>query len=110
MPFVSYVELLAETHAIVPTKASLLQASDDTIYRAGHVWRFFRRGANHLLIPAGTKDVEKLAERLELSDTGVRAKKRDGYDVQVEELPLPRKPNSNANIGRAFACKCIQSD
>ena len=47
---------------------------------------------------------------LGLSDTGVRAKERDRYDVQVEQLALPNKSNSNVNTGRALSCRCIQSD
>ena len=40
----------------------------------------------------------------------MRNKEWDGYDVQVKELALPNKLNSVVNIGRALACRCIQSE
>ena len=61
------------------------------------------------MLPARAKDVEMLAEHLKMSDTGVPAIERDGYDVQVEQLVLPNKPNSNVNIGSALACRCTEA-
>ena len=45
-----------------------------------------------------------------MRDTGVRTNEWNGYGMQVKELEFPNKPNSNVNIGSAFACRCIRSD
>ena len=97
-------------YAIEPARTSLLQASGETRYHACHVRRSIRGGANQLLHPAGDEDIEQLVEYHELSETGVWITEWDGFDVQVKELALPNKPNSNINIGRALVYRCIQND
>ena len=105
------VELGEKTpHAIEDAETSLLWARDDTRYRAGHFRCSIRGVADRLLLQAGAEYVEQLAEHLELSDTGVLAKERYGYDGQVELIALTNKPSSNVNIGRALACRYIQSN
>ena len=62
-------------------ETSLLQASDDTRYRADPVWRSIRGGADQMILSAGAEDVEQFSEHLELRDDGVRVKQQGGYDL-----------------------------